>query len=247
MKTETVADKIFHFCANIFSYVPSSAWFCVRKLTSVKGARILDVGCGQGDMARISGYQKGNYVIGVDLYKPYLQISKRKKTYADIVLCDARFLPFKHHYFDILICLEVIEHFNDKKTGFEALTQFEELAKTRTILSTPVGYSWQRIIGENEWQEHHIGWVSGDLTPQGYKVSYVGLPEGRAVRTVKHLLFKLVDSAVSKNKKTGQLGTFWSTRLCDMLTRIPYYLLGKLTFQSKESKAGHMICSKELN
>jgi SAM-dependent methyltransferase len=247
MNSDDISDKVFHFSANIFSYVPSSSWFYIRKLTSVTGARVLDVGCGEGDMARISAYKNNNYVIGADLHLPYLKINKKKKTYPDVVRCDARYLPFRAGCFDVVLCLEVMEHLNSKKIGYAVLDQFEKIAERRVIISTPVGYAWQGAVGGNEWQEHHLGWLSEDVTSLGYKVSYVGLAEGKLVKSIKNLIFKMVDSAFLKNTKTEKLGAIWSARMFDMLARVPYYLLGKLTFQSNESKFGHMICFKELN
>ena len=79
MSIEKISDKLFNSIANISSYLPVTPWFYVRRLTSFTGARILDIGCGEGDMARISGYNNANYVIGVDLYMSYLQINKKKK------------------------------------------------------------------------------------------------------------------------------------------------------------------------
>ena len=66
-----------------------------------------------------------------------------------------------------------MEHFDTKKIGFDALEQFERVAKKRVILSAPVGYSWQRPVGGNAWQEHHIGWVSEGFIPRGSEICWV--------------------------------------------------------------------------
>jgi ubiquinone/menaquinone biosynthesis C-methylase UbiE len=79
-----------------------------KYLTSVK--TLLDVGCGTGrDIVPLA--EKGLQILGIDTSKEYVNAAKEKLRSkglidkADLVIGDARALPFRHAFVDALVCM----------------------------------------------------------------------------------------------------------------------------------------------
>jgi SAM-dependent methyltransferase len=154
-----------------FSPFRGIVWFVLDK----NSTSLLDVGCGKGAIAeviKLVGNRK-MFIVGVDAYLPYLKHCKGKGLYDDLVLCDARFLPFKKSSFDAVLAIEVIEHLQ-KRDGVSFLKQVEEVACRQVIVSTPVGFmetfhkNLERF--EDELLRHKSGWSPEEFKELGYKV-----------------------------------------------------------------------------
>jgi len=65
-------------------------WF-LRKLLNSDDV-ILDLGCGPN--SRIAKF-KLKYLVGVELFKPYIEVAEKSRTHDDLVLADVRILPFR--------------------------------------------------------------------------------------------------------------------------------------------------------
>lgn len=61
---------------------------------------ILDVGCGRG--SPINTFSKNFYSVGVDLFKPALLESKKKRIHNDYILLDINNLCFRSNFFDAM-------------------------------------------------------------------------------------------------------------------------------------------------
>ena len=143
-----------------------------------QGKDILDVGGGWGEPMRfLSKKHEFQRKVNVDVFIPHLKESKKKGTYDEHVLCDARHLPFKKKSFDIVLCLETIEHL-EKEDGIKLLSDFEEIARRQVVLSTPVG---EKIAPEPNkiktfpWG-HFSSWRPAEFHELGYKVRGNGFP-----------------------------------------------------------------------
>jgi SAM-dependent methyltransferase len=143
-----------------------------------RSSNILDVGCGTGafpSMLKLRGTEIP-FAVGVDLYLPYLRQCKDKGLYDDVVLCDARCIPFREGSFDVLLAIDVIEHL-PKEDGLNFLRQLEKLAVRQVILTTPVGFVEVRVPScvhlkplEDKLLKHRSGWLPHEFRIRGYKV-----------------------------------------------------------------------------
>ena len=103
-----------------------------------QGKDILDVGGGWGEPARfLSKKHRFRRRVNADIFLPHLNKSKTKGTHDEYVLCDVRHLPFRRKSFDVVLCLEVIEHL-EKEEGLKLLSSLEEIARRQVILTMPV-------------------------------------------------------------------------------------------------------------
>jgi SAM-dependent methyltransferase len=169
------AEHVESFIFNkIRPYIPFSALNTVWRKLDKNSRTILDVGCGKGEPMTFIN-RKGKFkAVGIDIFKPYLEKSKRKGVYQDLILGDVRFLPFKENSFDAIICLEVLEHL-EKQYGEYLLSELERVARKQILLTTPVGRYELHPFEGNPYQEHKHIWSPEELKEKGYnKVRGVG-------------------------------------------------------------------------
>lgn len=79
---------------------------------------VLDVGCGTGGML-IAAARRGSAVVGVDVALRWLVVARRALSDAGIdallVAADGAILPFPVGSFDLVTCIETIEHTKDQR------------------------------------------------------------------------------------------------------------------------------------
>lgn len=143
---------------------------------------MLDVGCGKGKwgfLARLNAHflvkEPPKEIVGVDVFPPYLRFCKGlSKIYDALVLCDARFLPFKRKVFDIVLVAELLEHL-DKNSGKKVLAESERVARKRVIITTPQYPLPQTTLDQNIHQEHVSRYTAKELKNSGFTVYGLGL------------------------------------------------------------------------
>jgi ubiquinone/menaquinone biosynthesis C-methylase UbiE len=146
------------------------------KSKSSREYKVLDVGCGFGKNGALVKHlclqhKVRSYVVGVDIWSPYLHELNSMKTYNLLLLGDARELPFRTQLFDIVIVTEIIEHM-EKHVGLLFLKDLEKMLGKDGILviSTPQGREVQQAIEGNKYQEHQSVWMKKDLELLGFQV-----------------------------------------------------------------------------
>ena len=208
-------SRLVSLIPRFFFYNYNNAIIC--KLP--KGIKsLMDAGTGLGiRMERIKKHCKEIYLVGVDLFLPYLKSAKKRNVCDDYVLADVRHLPFKQNSFDVVLCTEVIEHLA-KDEAVRALFNFDEIACKRVIIGTPSGYLKELpslltsliLMSEEEnplldhpldhTKAHMSGFRPAELKKMGYKVFGV---EGFRLLYCKASLFSLIAAYL-----TGPLAYF---------------------------------------
>lgn len=99
------------------------------------GARILDVGCGNGNIARGIG-SLGYTVVGIDFSADAIQYARSKNTQSNVEfrVCSAEEVTLAEN-FDAVICSEVLEHLNQPELLVKTLSQ---ILKSGAILIATV-------------------------------------------------------------------------------------------------------------
>lgn len=82
---------------------------------------LLDAGCGPNGSS-LSRFNSKNFV-GVDISKTNVDSSKKRYPQKEYVLASLDALPFKKEAFDKIVCIDVIEHVNDKQAVFNELSR----------------------------------------------------------------------------------------------------------------------------
>ena len=96
-------------------------------------ARVLEVGCGEGEIARRLGDRWGD-VTALDLPDAGLRELWRGVPGPRFLHADAERLPFVDDAFDVVVSVEVLEHLVDPEAG---LREYARVGRRHLILSVP--------------------------------------------------------------------------------------------------------------
>ncbi len=102
----------------------------------VEPKQILDIGCGEGEslLRLTAAHPQVNIRAGIDVLPNSLQLAQTRLPHASFSLADAGRLPFPDRSFDLVICLEVLEHLPQPAL---ALQEICRVARQRVLLSVP--------------------------------------------------------------------------------------------------------------
>lgn len=157
---------------------------------------ILDVGCGQGfPMQMIKNRMKVNKSIGVDLFKPYIEIGKNLKIHDQYVISDVRKIKFRNRSFDVVLALQIVEHLS-KKDAWKLVEKIEKIAGKQVIIATPIGKTYHPAVDNNKLQLHKSGFFPEEFEKRGYKIIKFGrkeiLGENGLVHRIDNDLFRKI-------------------------------------------------------
>jgi SAM-dependent methyltransferase len=106
--------------------------------------KILDVGCGTGNITLPLGLIPNSTVVGIDMYQPNIDECNRKNTYPNVALQFARLNEFDVKEFDFIIFTEVLEHIPQYA---EILRDLSERMKPGAQILVTIPNGW----GPFEW------------------------------------------------------------------------------------------------
>lgn len=173
-------------------------------LNTIENKCVLEIGVGSGGVSKFLA--KKNIVYALDIDESLLEkLEKEMLPNVHLIYADARKMPFKADFFDVIICREVIEHMS-KEDGAKMLNNFKKILKTNgsLLISTPNRYSPEGIFSTilltfvgrkwNAWDSSHkyiynIFEFKNLLESQGFHV--------RCVRG-EYYLFSLLQLAYDK-------------------------------------------------
>jgi SAM-dependent methyltransferase len=181
---------------------------------------ILDVGCGKGDPMKFINRNGSFYTVGLDIFRPYLLEAKRSRSHQDYILCDVGIMPIKERAFDVVLCIEVLEHLR-REDGVKLIKSMEKVARKQVIMTTPVNRYKQKAYDGNPYQEHKYVWSVDEIKRFGYSVKGAGM---QGIPGEDGLVYKIP--------------TFLKPIL-----HILWVFMSVFTFY-KPNYAGHMICIK---
>jgi ubiquinone/menaquinone biosynthesis C-methylase UbiE len=91
-------------------------------LKSIKGKRVLDLGCGTGRHTIILK-KRGAKVWGIDLTPKMLEIAKAEVKGVDFRLGTVYKLPYKSNFFDMVVSGLVVEYFSNVDKAFKEINR----------------------------------------------------------------------------------------------------------------------------
>jgi ubiquinone/menaquinone biosynthesis C-methylase UbiE len=137
--------------------------------------RIIDVGCG---IFMITDGISCKSILGIDIWTPYLDLKKDQfQTIKFDIANPNNFKIFIDNSYDVITCLDVIEHL-EKDKGLALIKELKRIARKKVVIFTPEGFveqsdglagSW----GENNpiYQKHRSGWTTEELKSLGFETS----------------------------------------------------------------------------
>ncbi len=140
---------------------------------------VLDVGCGSN--SPLLKIKKSFWSEGVDIHKPSIFKSKKKRSHDSYKIADIRNLDkiYRQKSFDAVVALDLIEHL-EYQEGEKLLNSLEKIAKKKVIILTPNGFLPQDGYGNNPYQIHKSGWTVKDFLKYGF--TYYGLRGLKGIR-----------------------------------------------------------------
>lgn len=151
------------------------------------GEKVLDLGCGPGNMARqlvLSG--KGYTITGVDLSEEMLRIARENVPEASFFCQDIREINFKPNSFDVILLSFCIVHLKDKEmvSLLEKVSQYLK-AGGKVYLSfmegKTAGFETTSFSREEIYFHYHTAERVGEVLTQNgippFKVVKQGYPE----------------------------------------------------------------------
>lgn len=132
------------------------------------GQRVLDVGCSDG---RGSEALTGAY--GCDIHLPTLQRAEADERRSPVAQTDVRRLPFRSGAFDVVVALDVIEHF-EKPDALRVIDEMTRVSRDTVVVMTPSGFVPQPPTETEPWQEHRSGFEAAELQDLGFAVRGLG-------------------------------------------------------------------------
>jgi SAM-dependent methyltransferase len=178
-----VVGRGSRFLRGLRSFLPLPAWWIIQRHLDPAGRSLLDIGCGRGGPIELIRRRRRLFLVGADIFLPYLLHCQAAKVYDHLVCCDVRYLPFTPKSFDVVLCTEVLEHL-ERVDALVLLKSMEAIARRQVIISTPVGQCEQQAYDGNPHQAHHSSWMPQDFRRLGYTV------RGSGVRGMAGLISK---------------------------------------------------------
>ncbi len=134
---------------------------------------VLDVGCGDGSLIYNLCLPRNFEITGVDIFKPYLDLAKKKGIYKRLIRMDVRKINFRKK-FDIVLASHVIEHLT-KKEGKKIIKKLEKITKKRFIVALPIGYFPHDEYDRNPYQVHKSFWAIEEMKKMGFTCKVQGI------------------------------------------------------------------------
>jgi 2-polyprenyl-3-methyl-5-hydroxy-6-metoxy-1,4-benzoquinol methylase len=95
---------------------------------------VLDAGCGEGETIARLGPMLGKNVTAVDISAEAVEFTARRLPAVEVSRESVLELPFADDSFDLVLCLEVLEHLDDPAA---AVAELARVCRGRVVVSVP--------------------------------------------------------------------------------------------------------------
>ncbi len=133
-----------------------------ENLASVLGPldskKILDAGCGEGfTLQNLYELKIGEVLEGIDYSKGAVGLGKKVHPNLNLKVGDIYNLPYKDGSFDLVLCIEVLEHLEDPK---RAINELKRVSSKYILFTVPNEPFWM-ILNYTEWgKQKEIGHIN---------------------------------------------------------------------------------------
>jgi 2-polyprenyl-3-methyl-5-hydroxy-6-metoxy-1,4-benzoquinol methylase len=104
-------------------------------IAKINGDSLLDAGCGEGlSIQKIARKRQEFRIYGMDLSFTAIQLAKKIHNQSIFIQGSILNLPFKDDSFQVVICLEVLEHLEQPEQG---LREISRVSESFILLSVP--------------------------------------------------------------------------------------------------------------
>jgi ubiquinone/menaquinone biosynthesis C-methylase UbiE len=111
-----------------------------RQIAELIPKTILEVGCGEGYIThRLANRHKTSLTFAIDLSLDILRQASAQCGDSDFVCASADNLPFHDKHFDLVVCVETLEHLEEPLL---ALREIERVCKQYILVSVPREPIW---------------------------------------------------------------------------------------------------------
>lgn len=100
----------------------------------LRGTSLLDAGCGEGETLARLGPSLPRRTVGVDLSATAVEFTTQRLPQVEVSRESVLDLPFADTSFELVLCLEVLEHINDPDA---ALVELARVASEHLVVSVP--------------------------------------------------------------------------------------------------------------
>ena len=115
---EVPPELAARYTANVLAGVARADWHLDQLGRPLAGATLLDVGCGTGALVEAAA-RRGAVAVGVDIALRWLVVARRRLEEAGLdarlVAADGVLLPFHGDTFDVVTCVDTLEHTADAR------------------------------------------------------------------------------------------------------------------------------------
>lgn len=152
---------------NIFQWIWHTwKWNSMQNLLkdlNTKPLKILDIGCASGYLtSQIASFFPTAEVFGVDSYKRAIEFGQTIYPNIKFKFADAHKLPFDDQTFDLITCIETLEHLEDPKGGIKEIYRCLKNdgnvligQDTDNLAFKIIWQIWIRSVGK-VWNNSHI-------------------------------------------------------------------------------------------
>ncbi|MEQ8672051.1 MAG: class I SAM-dependent methyltransferase [Aggregatilineales bacterium] len=111
-----------------------------RMLEQVEADKVFDAGCGEGEIMNNTLAPRYKSIFGADLDSERLDLAQTHNPTLPLLQGNLQDIPFNDNSFDLVICLEVLEHVGDPQ---RALAEIHRVTSRYALLSVPNEPFWR--------------------------------------------------------------------------------------------------------